>query len=168
MSGRMNKVMYDILKTDETTTELDEKRMHRGNMELLNGFRWDKERSLSLTLNAKHSVEVDKDSGRMVVQVAAFVPRRTLKAPAGGSHFELFANGAALDFEQMKCLSGYAGSGVRPINGVSTGEFNLDCSVENGAGKQLVVGLGIVFYQAVADRAELLADGGCFEIVGVG
>lgn len=167
LTGRFNKIMYAILKTDSSTERLDEKRIHRGDMNKLRGVAWHSDKPLSGVLKAGYSVDIDGNSDAVILRITSFVPKKGLDAPVTATHFELFGCAAALDFEQIKATKTFASSGVRAINGSNTGSIELDCSVDSGEGLPVVAGLGVMFYQEVGGEMKVLLDKGCFEIVGV-
>jgi hypothetical protein len=167
MTGRMNKRIYAIIKSDSSTDMLDEKQIHKGDLKLLKGFSWHKDKPLTTALLADYTVNIDRAAGLMEVRFASFVPKRGLKAPEGATHFELFTAGMSANFEKMAVISAAASGGVMAINGRGTGSLELSCAVATGGDLPLVLGLGILFYQEVGGKQRLLVEGSCFEIVGV-
>jgi hypothetical protein len=166
LTGRMNKVMMDIIKTDPTTEWKDEQLVYRGDMSLLKGTAWHEDKRLGSVLTANYNANLDRSSGVLEVSIAKFSPKKGLNVPAGATHLELFACGAALDFEKAEARAEQANSGMIAVNSSAATDLVLACNVGAGSTKPLVLGLGIAFYQEVSGRMELLMSGGCFEIVG--
>src|ERR1043165_2086550 len=158
MTGRLNKRIYSIIKSDGSTDRIDEKRIQKGNLSLLKGFSWHKDKPLTTALIADYAVNVDGASGLMEVSIASFVPKKALKAPEGATHFELFTAGMRADFEKIKATKAAATSGVLAINGRGTGSLVLSCAVEASSNLPLVLGLGVLFYKQVGGELKLLME----------
>ena len=167
MAGRLCGRMMAVVKSDASDGFMDKKRVEGGDLQLLRGFAWHRDRPLSGVLQVHYQVRMDKAVGELEVVVPAMVPEVGLKTPGGATHYELICSGALIDFEGNRFVGENVTSGALAINERSAGEVSLVCKVEAGSSLPAVLGLGVVFFQQVGEELVRLKEGGCFELVGV-
>ena len=70
-----------------------------GEAELLTGFEFNIRGKLGTSLFAPFVGAIDRFSGEITVDLAAFVPSNMIAAPSGTTHFKIISAGAEVDFE---------------------------------------------------------------------
>jgi hypothetical protein len=167
MAGRLCGRMMQVVKTDRTDELMDQKLVERGNLELLRGFAWHRDKPVMSVLAVNFRVEMEKATGELRVVLPEFVPSEALGVGNSITHFEIICSGALLDFERGKYEGDYVSSGVLPMGGDAIGEMTLSCKVTAGSALPAVLGMGVVCYQEFGGEMVRMVEGGVFEVVGV-
>jgi hypothetical protein len=167
MAGRTNGKMMRVLKADEQASSMDEKIVSRGGLQLLVGHPWNRVKKVISALSSPFKVSIDRELGEMELHFDSVKAETEVKGPGAATHYEIYAVGALVDFEDGQFESERAGSGILAIN-KTVRTVNLRCSVAAGSELSMILGMGVVFYQELNEVAYRLNEGACFEIVGVG
>lgn len=106
MDQRLNMTVNDLLFKDNVS-ERGKRRLTGENLKLLKGFEFNKKALMRKIIQFEYESSIDKESGIMRVFIKPFVPKETIKAPVGSTHFRLVAGGACLDLEKLESESDF-------------------------------------------------------------
>lgn len=155
------------------------------NKALLIGFEFNKKTSFSSVFNAPFVFSHTMTRNAASIDVAGFMPRNYIPAPAGATHFRLIAGIAVVSnyvfnsdtrayepFDpEANGLNAITFSDYRPLDSPAPVAFNLNTILPSGPdiGNEVAVVhcLGIEFYQQIAGVNYLLAQSNAMKIINV-
>jgi hypothetical protein len=137
-----------------------------GNVYLLEDFQWNTKLAFDEALDAETAVYMDAATGKAHLHIAPFVPATALKAPAGATHFQLLARGAAIYKNGDDAHYNHTGTPPLPINGLTTDAFDLEVVVDKLDEGILLLAAGIIFFRQEME-VYIPLRAGCLGIVGV-
>lgn len=158
MSNRLTMHMMRALKADLLSPR-GSRNIADGNTNLLEGFEFNIASPLNTSLFAPFSAVIDRVTGTLTVDLAAFVPDTSIASPSGATHFVIHAAGAEVDFVNNLCNGDVATSGDLPINGAATAPLSLSIPVTPNSTKPLFLALGISFAQIVNGERYVMNSG---------
>lgn len=148
-----------------STSERGSRCWNEGNIHLLEGFSFNKDRSFSNTINAESSVTIDTDTGHCHLLLADFVPALDLHPPARAAYFQIIFRVAVLgedgkdyEFEDL--------TGLHATNSAAPLAISLQTPFLSTPGALILVGAGILFYEDYMG-IPVPIRGGTFEILEV-
>lgn len=156
--GRLVKTLMSVIKAD-TTSDRGLRNVMQGNQNLLMGFEFNVNAKLSTTLYTPYTINMDRVTGVMSVDLASFVPANMIAAPGGTTHFKLRAEAAAVDFAQESSVSALAETALLPWNQTATGVINLQNALPANSTAPIILVLGIEFSQEVNGNQYPLNNG---------
>lgn len=166
LNGRMNGLFYKVAMSD-TEHRLGERHASNGNMQLLAGFDFNKELLLANALPAGIRHRLDAATGRMKVELPAFIARKKKGFPKEATHFRIVSCGAVIDFARRSHRNDILTSELMPLRKKTPGDICLEHTLEAGAGEVLVQVLGMQLYR-LEEGKEVLLQGGAMRILEVG
>ena len=129
-------------------------------LELLKGFEFNAECSLSQVLMAPFSFSSDATNGTLRLEIPSFVAARHLRSPQHSSHFQLVLGVASMDFSMCRYQSVVAETGQMPVNSAAAQRISLNAQLSGtGADPQMVV-LGVRFSQYINGVYEPVQNAG--------
>lgn len=149
MISRLVKKMMAVIKAD-AVSDRGQRNVLDGELILLQGFDFNGNASLSATVYAPFTFEVDRLGGVMDVNVSSFNPSSQIVAPGGTTHFRFISAGAEVDFENETFVLAQSSTAELPYDNVNTAltMLNNDLGVP-GSTKPLFLVFGIEFLQQV-------------------
>lgn len=156
--ARLVKAFSQVIKADLTSVR-GQRNVIDGEAELLTGFEFNAGSTLQSTLFAPFSVDIDRATGNLTVELPPFIPDQMIAVPGGATHFVISCGGAEIDFEAASYVNGVAKSNELPINSLATAALNLTVPVTANSTKPLFVALGIQFIQQVNGVSYSLKNG---------
>lgn len=148
MVGRLTREMVKVIQADAVNPR-GMRNVIDGEADLLEGFEFNIHSKLGTTLFAPYTATINRVTGELTVNLAAFIPANMIAAPAGSTHFKVITAGAEIDFENESYVSSNSGTAELPLNSVPTAAINLSNAVTANSTKPLFLALGIEFYQQV-------------------
>ncbi len=158
MVSRLTTQMLLVVQAD-VTSDRGQRNVIDGESGLLQGFEFNGNAKLSSTLFMPFAVAFDRKDGAAVISVPEFNPLSMVVAPAGSTHFQLFAGIASVDFEKETFDAGSALSGELPYNNSLTKAITLTASVPADSTHPVIIVLGIEFMQQVNGKFYSLKNG---------
>jgi hypothetical protein len=159
MVSRLTREMMRVIQLDSTNSR-GQRSVLDGETEILAGFDFNVNGKLSTTLFAPYTASMNRVTGAVSIAIPPFVPADMVAAPAGSSHFRIFAAVSKISFEDFIFDSITQESGVLPWDNVPTAAINLAFSVTPNAVQPLFLVLGIEFMQRVNGIDYPLKNGG--------
>lgn len=98
MISRLVKKMMAVIKAD-AVSDRGQRNVLDGELILLQSFDFNGNAGLSATVYAPFTASIDRVTGILDVNVAAFTPESQIVAPGGTTHFRLISAGVEVDFE---------------------------------------------------------------------
>jgi hypothetical protein len=168
MIARLTKEMMRVVKAD-TTNPRGARNVVDGDLLLVQGFEFNANSKLGTTLYAPYSYTINRVTGELSVNLAAFVPANMITAPSGATHFKITTAGAEVDFVNESYVAEIHATAELPWDTTATAAINLVKNVTANSTKPLFLVLGIEFYQAVNGIMYPLKNGAfnSLAIVGV-
>lgn len=158
MSSRLTQQMVKVIQAD-ATSERGLRNVVDGEAELLTGFEFNLQGKLGSSLYAPFVTTIDRVSGEIQVDLAAFIPNRMIAAPRGCTHYKVISAGAAIDFEAETFVTADTETAILPWNTTATVPITQVNEVTPNATQPLFLALGIAFYQEVNGQMYPLKNG---------
>ncbi|MFD2554600.1 hypothetical protein [Sphingobacterium tabacisoli] len=98
MISRLVKRMMAVIKAD-AVSDRGKRNVLDGELILLQSFDFNGNAALSATVYAPFTVTIDRPTGVLDVNLAAFTPESQIVAPGGTTHFRMISAGVEVDFE---------------------------------------------------------------------
>jgi hypothetical protein len=159
----MNGLFYKVAMSD-TEHRLGERYASNGNMQLLAGFDFNKELLLANALPPGIRHHLDVATGRMKVELPAFIARKKKGFPKEATHFRIVSCGAVIDFARRSHRNDILMSELMPLRKKTPGAICLEHTLEAGEGEVLVQVLGMQLYR-LEEGKEVLLQGGAMRIL---
>jgi hypothetical protein len=168
VTSRLTTQLLAIVKTDSTNPR-GERTIVDGNMDLLNGFEFNKNGKLGSTLFAPYTIVIDRVTGEVTVDLAAFEPLLRVNAPGGTTHFSISMGGAELDFENETHIFETSQTAILPYDNTQAAAINLTAALTAASTLPIIGVLGVEFYQEVNGQMYPLKNGAfnALAVVGV-
>jgi hypothetical protein len=157
--SRLTKLMMAVLKTDSVNRR-GERSVANGDIEMLQGFQFNINAVLDTTFFAPFTAVIDRATGTLSVDIAAFVPERSVTRPEGATHFQIISAGAEVDFAGNVYVSANSSSAELLWDNVATAAVSLENVVTANSTNPLFLLLGIEFSQQVNGEKYALRNGG--------
>lgn len=148
MVSRLTKAMMRVVKSDAINFR-GQRNVIDGDTLLLQGFEFNINAVLNATLFAGYTPAIDRDGGKLSINVQSFVPMRDLAVPEGSTHCKLVSAAAEIDFATGIFVASEALSATIPLNGNTVDAFTLENTVTPKSTHPLFLVLGIQFFQQV-------------------
>lgn len=158
MVSRLTQRMMKVLQAD-SVSERGMRNVIDGDIELLTGFEFNIRGKLGTSLYAPFTANIDRVTGELTVNLAAFVPANMIAAPTGTSHFRIISAGTEVDFETETFVVQDSGTAILPWNATPTLAINQVNTVTANSTKPLFLALGLEFYQEVNGQMYPLKNG---------
>ncbi|PKB18066.1 hypothetical protein [Flavobacterium sp. 5] len=158
MVSRLTQSMIKVLQAD-STSERGMRNVIDGEAELLNGFEFNVNGTLSSSLFATYTPTIDRVSGEISAVFASFIPTNMIAAPAGTTHFKIISAGTEIDFEAETFVESHSETLPLAWNAQPTLAINLSNMVTANSVKPLFLALGMEFYQEVNGKMYSLKNG---------
>ena len=148
MVSRLTQEMVKVIQEDATNAR-GLRNVIDGEAELLEGFEFNKKGKLGTSLYAPFTATIDRVTGALTANLAAFVPQNMIAAPGGTSHFKIVSAGAEIDFENESFTVDTQATAILPWDANPTAVINLANAVTANSPHPLFLALGIEFYQEI-------------------
>ena len=158
MSNRLTQRMVKVVQADETN-ERGKRNVIDGEAELLQDFEFNKNSKLGTTLYAPYTTNIDRVTGKLTVDIPAFIPGNMVSAPAGATHFKIISGAAEIDFENETYVVDTQQGPELPWDNTLTAVINLENEITPASTHPLFLALGIEFYQEVNGEMYPLKNG---------
>jgi hypothetical protein len=158
VNQRLFSEMMKVVKADATSTR-GLRNVIDGETELLQGFEFNNNATLSTTLYTPYSAEINRVSGLLQVTISSFIPEELLKAPVTSTHFRVVSLGTEVNFSNEQYVTDSQQSAMLPWNITPTGNITLEMHVTPNSIHPLFLLLGLQFFQQVNGSMSKLKDG---------
>lgn len=157
-SARLTREVLKVVKTDPTN-DRGERQIVEGNMELLEGFEFNKRGRLSSTFFGIFSPSFDRAAGEAEIAIDAFQANNTIAAPGGTTHYKIVAGASLIDFEEQTFETDSDETGIEPWDSTQVAATTLSMNLSAAATTPALLVFGIQFYQEVNGQMYVLNNG---------
>ncbi|MBL0083638.1 MAG: hypothetical protein IPP37_14975 [Saprospiraceae bacterium] len=158
MVGRLTAAMVKVIQMDETNVR-GQRNVIDGEAELLQGFEFNLNAKLDNTIYAPYTTAVDRPTGKLTVNIPAFVSANMISAPGGATHFKFVSCGSEIDFENETYVVDVQESTILSISALPTAPIALENTITLNSTHPLFLAFGIEFYQEVNAQMYPLKNG---------
>jgi len=148
VTSRLTKAMVKVIQTD-TTNARGDRTVTDGNLKLLEGFEFNINATLGSTLYANYTDSINRETGEAAIAVQEFIPKDSVVAPQGATHFRFISASAEINFEDESFNLVTAKSEQIEIGSQTQNALNLTCALTAGSALPIFLVFGIEFYQKV-------------------
>jgi hypothetical protein len=148
MTSRLMKTATTIVRTD-TTNRAGLRRPEHGDVQLLQGFDFNKGVALKKLLLAEYHTNVDQKKKKCTVTITPTSNKRLVKAPRGATNFRLVAGMATIDFKTGNYILNTVRTAEIAVRQIAEAPIILTTSLPHQQSEGLFVTLGIEFLQEV-------------------
>lgn len=151
ITNRLQREVFRVLKTDPAS-DRGQRSVGKGELDILKGFNFNSRNGLGETLFTRHTIQVDRTSGKVTLNFPEFVPRVRIQASPEATHFQLVAVASAIDFETGKY--DYAVQETASLNWDRnpTSPISLELQLPAASKLPIMVALGVNFEQAINSK----------------
>jgi hypothetical protein len=158
MVSRLTTAMLKVIQADATSAR-GLRNVIDGEAALLTGFDFNINAVLSSCLTTIYTAAINRVTGELTVNIPAFKPRKSIKAPAGATHFKIISGGTAIDFENGFFETDTKETDYLPWNAADTAIINLANTVTANSTHPLFLVLGVEFFQQINGQQYPLNNG---------
>ncbi|TAN13619.1 MAG: hypothetical protein EPN37_13360 [Chitinophagaceae bacterium] len=158
MVARLTRQMVRVVKMDAVNPR-GERNVIDGEVVLLEGFEFNARGKLGSSFYAPFNAGIDRVTGKLKVDIPAFVPINMIAAPAGTTHFKVISGGTEVDFTNETFVTDTKESGILPWDKEPPAVINLENTVTAGSTLPLFIALGLEFFQQVNGVMYSLKNG---------
>lgn len=158
MTGRMAREIMKIVKAD-TTSARGARKVVGVNAVMLQGFEFNDLARLGSSLYTPYASTIDRTSGVLTVVVEEFIPRDMVAPPAGATHAQIVAAGAAISFDDASFDNASAQSEVFALDGQLRPQTTLNLQLPANSLQPIFLVFGIAFFQVVNGSFYPLKNG---------
>lgn len=168
VTSRLTGQLMAIIKTD-TINGRGMRTIVDGNMDLLDGFEFNKRGKLGTTLFAPYDHAIDRVTGEVSIDLDVFQPLLRINAPSGTTHFSVAMGGAELDFANETHVFETDQTTILPYDNAPTTAINLVAALTPNSTLPIIGILGVEFFQEVNGEMYALNNGAfnALAVVGV-
>ncbi len=156
--SRLLKQMMRVIKADATSTR-GQRNVIDGESELLSDFDFNINAKLSTTLYAPYTMGINRVTGKLTIDIAAYNPSALIAAPAGSTHYKINSTGCEIDFANEVYTTMDFQTAYLPLNTVPTAALAIEHSLPANSTHPLFLLLGIQFFQEVNGAQYALRNG---------
>lgn len=142
--NRLTRAMFDVLQADATNPK-GQRNVIDGEAELLTGFDFNANATLSTVLRVSSSYSIDRVSGLMTVDLPSFNPQEALSAPKDCTHYKIKVAASAIDFENGAFVTDTKETAQKAMTDI-TQPIQLVCQLPPNSAHPLFLVLGIEFF----------------------
>ena len=158
LTSRLMQQLMIVIKTDPIN-ERGKRTVQDGNMNLLNGFDFNKNGKLNTVFFNGYTPSFDRATGNFTVAINAFAPMETIDAPKGTTHIQIMAGVCALNFLDRAFEEQHALSAVIPWDQQMNPVITLSATVSGGSILPVIQLVGVSFFQEVNGEMYSLRNG---------
>ncbi|MBT0809708.1 hypothetical protein KIH41_00270 [Litoribacter ruber] len=144
--NRLKSLMVKVVQSDPIS-DRGERTVQIGDLDILQGLRLNKKRSLDGSLG--QYVRIEKESGQLKFTLKNCNPE-LFQAPSSTTHFRLFAQGLRMNFEPFEFVKSLYETPLLPIenNGI---DLSFDLKIEGDLPGKELFAVGLEFFQKLGD-----------------
>lgn len=158
MTGRLTREILKVIQADVTGVR-GQRQVTGTHLGILKGFEFNENARLEGTLLMPYSVDLDRTTGTVRINLPSFIPRQMIASPPGASHARLMAAGVEVNFPGEQYVMGSSQSELFVLGEDAQPDLTLSQTVTGGTILPVLVALGIAFYQEVNGQWYPLKNG---------
>jgi hypothetical protein len=146
--SRLTTAMVKVIQADATSAR-GERNVLDGEVELLQGFDFNRNAPLGTTLFAPYTATINRVAGTSEITLSPFIPANEINAPSGTTHLTIVSAGVEVDFEGETFVQQIGDSGMMPWDNTATAGVTMTHTLTPNSTHPIFVLLGVQFYQEV-------------------
>lgn len=151
ITNRLQREAFRVLTSDQAS-DRGQRTVGKGELEILKGFNFNSRNGLGETLFTRHTIEVDRASGKVMVNFPEFIPRVRIQASPITTHFQIVAVATAIDFETGKFEYAVQESPSLKWDRNPTSPLALGLQLPADSKLPIMVALGVNFEQEINSK----------------
>lgn len=155
--GNMQKRLMQVIKSD-ITSDRGSRTIAKGDLSIMNNYQFNHLAPLHKIFYAHFTASTDRSSGKLIVQMPAFVPSLSMTSPSGTTHFQLVTAAAEFNFDKQEFKRNETRSGELPLDLIKTQPLTLEISISTPSKLAFLHVLAIEFFQKVNGRMYILRE----------
>ena len=154
-----NRLIALLTKSTEADylSESGKRRAIRGNIHMLEGFEFNKNRHLCQALHADYHTTINEDTGEIRVDIDSLRPHIDIRGPQNAHYFQIIAIATNASPEVQE--SNQEVTDLLPFTKEKTGPITLRFTHKSNKGEVLLLRLGVLFYEEYQEVPYLIRDG---------
>lgn len=151
ITNRLQSQAFRVLASDPAS-DRGQRNVAKGDLAMLKGFNFNSRNGLTETLFARHTIRIDRASGKVTVNFPEFVPRVRIQASPEATHFQIVGVATAINFETGAYE--YAVQETASLNWDrnTTSPISLELQLPADSKLPILVALGVNFEQAINSK----------------
>ena len=143
--SNLRSLMYKVLKLDGENRQ-GKFKVDNNNLNVLLGFEVNSAVSFKSVFNTRFSTNANRESCVVDINIPAFIPSKSIKAPKGATHFIITAIASLVDFSKpgKHTDSSYTSENIA-LNDIITSDRKIELTVPAGSSLPIFIFLGIKF-----------------------
>ena len=122
------------------------------------GFEMNSTCSLKSVFNSRYSINANRETGEISIQIPSFLPADRILAPRGATHFQLVSAAAAFDFEKMTEVGNIYKSTKFALGDERVEDITMTHSLPAGSKLPVFIFLGVNFTQELNGKTYQVAN----------
>lgn len=151
---RLHGLLNTILQQDEVNV-CGSRNLLKGDCSLLEEFNFNDQSSLEDVCSLEWDIDLQPETGEVMLQLPSFVPEYYFRPPAGISHARILLLSASFNFVQMNYTMATSKTSLIPMKRIHFPATVLRTKNQPQAGHLLITALGIKWYATGRDRSLL-------------
>ncbi len=158
VTSRLTKIMMKVIKAD-ATSERGLRNVVDGEAQLLQGFEFNSNASISSTLYTQFTTTINRITGQLEVNIPSFTPKSDILIPDGATHYKVVSAAAEINFEAGTFVAQSSDSAILPWDANTAPALTLTNNVTPNSIHPLFLVVGIQFFQQVNNINYSLKNG---------
>jgi hypothetical protein len=146
--SRLTTAMVKVIQADATSVR-GQRNVLDGELELLQGFDFNRNAPLGTTLFAPFQASIDRTAGTSQIVLPPFIPANENNAPSGTTHLTIVTAGVEVDFEGETFVQQTSDSGMMPWDNTASASVSMTHTLTANSTHPIFLLLGVQFYQDV-------------------
>lgn len=155
--NRLTSAMQGLIALDKYHRS-GERKVLDEHLHLLKGFEFNKNAEIGKIIRCSYEHSIDGESGIMKVFFKPFIPKESIDAPYGSTHFKIAAEGASVNIDANKCEHNYAESGYWGVNTTDAIGIELVVSLPLEVNGAKMLYLGVEFFKEAEGVMEKMKE----------
>ena len=148
MFRNLQSLVTKVIKLDPTGAR-GKQQIKSEYLDLLVGFEMNSTCSFKSVFNTRFNINADRVSGKVDINIPAFIPGLRINAPKGSTHFTLIAAASVINFDgNEKPQQVHFESEPMPLNDSLTDDWKIAFTLLPGSVHPIFIYLGVEFTEA--------------------
>lgn len=160
VSGRLTKRMMCIIQSDPVNGR-GERIISAQALSMLEGFNFNRNKSLNDTLYATYHISYDRVTGLATIQIPFFNATAMVDTASGADSYSFIACALAIDFTHQQVEYAHQQTDIITVNNTTTKSIHISLSLPAGNIHPVIITLGVEFYDLNDDHKHVIINKAC-------
>ena len=149
LGTRLNKALMTVLMSDHVSAR-GKRLLMKGDAKLLKDFAFNSNAVLTQVFKVTPALSIDRVTGKLTVDIPAFIPENVITSPAGTTHFKIHSAAAEINFDTGVFITKQLESAaIKNDDVMATAASSQQHALTPNSTNPLFLLLGIRFFQEV-------------------